>query len=465
MKKKYPKQKKKIKQKTVKIDYNKIFKKIKNNIDKIDYKKKINRSNSMDKLIKKFSILEISNKLLQQNDLNNEIENKEIKNEENNMNFEDIIESNLKEKNTKTKKRKINYKPKGEDITYKIIIKEDSIKELCPFEIYYDNVLFTIEGANPKDRQRITWHCINYRKKKNKPENCKTFCNAVIQGLRNLDDPLNIKYYLKENHSELCNNYFNNLKKNNNFDIQNLKESNNNINIKTINNDEITKDDITDKKDFHKYLEKYMKNNKELNLECKDFIKYAKNFYNNNKYFKYFKIDDIFLRNTFYKIKKKLFKTDIENLYEYSKELNNGENFCRYITVKQLISRDYKKIEHKAIIFFSDFDIKRLIASEHLLIDGTFIYPEGFMQTVIIMFYDVIIEKMIPGIFIILNNKTEEGYIDCFIYLKYHIDKLICIEKKEKLRFTRFTNDFEIALINAFNKVFNREKKIHRICY
>ena len=47
-----------------------------------------------------------------------------------------------------------------------------------------------------------------------------------------------------------------------------------------------------------------MKNNKELNLECKDFIKYAKNIYNNNKYFKYFKIDDIFLKNTFYKIKK-----------------------------------------------------------------------------------------------------------------------------------------------------------------
>ena len=209
-----------------------------------------------------------------------------------------------------------------------------------------------------------------------------------------------------------------------------------------------------------------MKNNKELNLECKDFIKYAKNIYNNNKYFKYFKIDDIFLRNTFYKIKKKLYKTDIENLYEYSKELNNRENFYRYITVKQLISRDYKKIEHKAIIFFSDFDIKRLIASEHLLIDGTFIYPEGFMQTVIIMFYDVIIEKMIPGIFIILNNKTEEGYIDCFIYLKYYIDKLITKEKKEKVRFTTFTTDFEIALINAFNKIFNREKKIHHIgCY
>ena len=60
-----------------------------------------------------------------------------------------------------------------------------------------------------------------------------------------------------------------------------------------------------------------MKNNKELNLECKDFIKYAKNIYNNDKNFIYFKTGDTFLKNNYYKIKKKLYKTDIENLYEY----------------------------------------------------------------------------------------------------------------------------------------------------
>ena len=57
-----------------------------------------------------------------------------------------------------------------------------------------------------------------------------------------------------------------------------------------------------------------MKNNKELNLECKDFLKYVKNIYNNNKYFKYFKIDDIFLKNTFYQIKKNYIK-QIQKIY------------------------------------------------------------------------------------------------------------------------------------------------------
>jgi hypothetical protein len=31
------------------------------------------------------------------------------------------------------------------------------------------------------------------------------------------------------------------------------------------------------------------------------------------------------------------------------------------------------------------------------------------------MYYDNITEKMIPGIYIIINNKTEEGYLDSFV--------------------------------------------------
>ena len=70
------------------------------------------------------------------------------------------------------------------------------------------------------------------------------------------------------------------------------------------------------------------------------------------------------------------------------------------------------------MIFFSDFDIKRLIKNEHLLIDGTFVKPIGFLQTIVIMYFDIIIDKMIPGIFIIINNKTYEGYYDSFLFIK-----------------------------------------------
>ena len=94
------------------------------------------------------------------------------------------------------------------------------------------------------------------------------------------------------------------------------------------------------------------------------------------------------------------------------------------IVIKQLVTKEKKTIDHKAILFFTDFDIKRFIISEHILLDGTFIFPEGFMQTIIIMYYDILIEKMIPGIFIVINNKTFEGYIDCFTYIKNYINKL-----------------------------------------
>ena len=117
------------------------------------------------------------------------------------------------------------------------------------------------------------------------------------------------------------------------------------------------------------------------------------------------------------------------------------------------------------MIFFSDFDIKRLINSEHLLVDRTFIFPIGFMQAIIIMYYDVIIEKMILGIFIVAINKTQEGYLDSFFYIKNYID-FITNFNEDKIKFKTFTTDFEKCLFNAFDKIFNKNKNIKHIgCY
>ena len=58
---------------------------------------------------------------------------------------------------------------------------------------------------------------------------------------------------------------------------------------------------------------------------------------------------------------------NLEDVYDYSK-LSNNRNFCRYVTVKQLVTKNKKTIDHKAIIFFSDFDIKRFINNEHILL-------------------------------------------------------------------------------------------------
>ena len=81
------------------------------------------------------------------------------------------------------------------------------------------------------------------------------------------------------------------------------------------------------------------------------------------------------------------------------------------------------------------------------------------------MYYDIIIEKMIPGIFIVQNNKTTEEYLDSFLYLKNYIDNIINYDKN-KIKFKTFTTDFELALFNAFIIVFDKDNKIKHIgCY
>ena len=84
------------------------------------------------------------------------------------------------------------------------------------------------------------------------------------------------------------------------------------------------------------------------------------------------------------------------------------------------------------------------------------------MQTIIIMYYDIIIEKMISGIFILINNKTEEKYKDIITYIKEYIKKLLN-DNLIKLKFKTFTTVFEIALFKAFNEVLNEEKNIKHI--
>ena len=208
-----------------------------------------------------------------------------------------------------------------------------------------------------------------------------------------------------------------------------------------------------------------MKNNKNIAMNYNSFIKYAKTLYIEKRLKEKFTCDNVYLKNLYYRIFRKYYQLNLENVYDYSEKISNNENFCRYVTIKQLVSKDNKMITHKAIIFFSDFDINRLSYSKHLLIDGTFIFPKGFIQTIIIMYYDEIIDKMIPGVFMVINNKTEAGYLDLFNYIKQYIEKILK-NRFEKYKFKTFTTDFEIGLYEAFNNTFNTNNTIKHIgCY
>ena len=114
------------------------------------------------------------------------------------------------------------------------------------------------------------------------------------------------------------------------------------------------------------------------------------------------------------------------------------------------------------MIFFSDFDFKRMFVSEHILVDGTFVYPSGFIQTIILLYYDIIVFEFIPGIFILINNKSQIGYEQAFRYIKENMDKYSNLNK-EKCKWLTFISDFERALINSFNNVFKTNNNIRYI--
>ena len=109
--------------------------------------------------------------------------------------------------------------------------------------------------------------------------------------------------------------------------------------------------------------------------------------------------------------------------------------------------------------------IKRLIISENLLIDGTFTYPKSFYQTIIIMFYDPICFKMIPGIFIAINNKSLEGYSQCFKYIRDYIYSYVKNDFN-KIKWKMYTTDFEYSLYTSFQKIFKDLNNLnHKGCF
>ena len=126
-----------------------------------------------------------------------------------------------------------------------------------------------------------------------------------------------------------------------------------------------------------------------------------------------------------------MYPSTLDEIFDYCNHVNQLGYFCRNISKCLLLDEKNNIIEHSHIIFFSELNIKRMIISENILIDGKFTYPKNFYQTLILMFYDPIIFKMIPGIFISINNKTLQGYQVAFSYIRDYIYKYIKNDQKK----------------------------------
>ena len=136
---------------------------------------------------------------------------------------------------------------------------------------------------------------------------------------------------------------------------------------------------------------------------------------------------------------------------------NNNEIFLRDYSLNTIYSKSGQNlIYHEHIIFISNYFIRKLRESEHFYIDGTFVYPAGFKQLIIILYYEKKSCKRYPGLFALINNKSQNGYIKLFQSIK----NIISIDKTKDLNLKSITTDFELGLINALEEVFPGFRKV-----
>ena len=237
-------------------------------------------------------------------------------------------------------------------------------------------------------------------------------------------------YYFANDHSDKCKN----IKKQSYENIQNI-----NTEISNYNN-------------FREELIKFLNLNPVISFH--DFAKEGQNLYDKNSC--NFNVSKNTYSNIYYEWRKKSNFFNKYSIFEH-KMTKNNKIFLRDYTYKILYSKTGKNLfEHEHIIYVSDFFIKKLRMSRHFYIDGTFVFPEGFKQLIVILYYDEQTKKRYPGIFSLINNKTEAGYLE----LLSSIYNIITIEKTKNIKLESYTTDFEIGLMNALDKIFPNVRKV-----
>ena len=83
--------------------------------------------------------------------------------------------------------------------------------------------------------------------------------------------------------------------------------------------------------------------------------------------------------------------------------------------------------------------------SKHIFIDGTYIHPFNYIQTIVVLFIDEITNLKVPGLFALLSNKSYNDYKYLFSLIK---DYIFDISNNKTI-----TIDFEEPLIKAIHEI------------
>ena len=213
--------------------------------------------------------------------------------------------------------------------------------------------------------------------------------NKELNNINNSDYKINIEENKNENFNQDIKNF------------NDIKESN-----------KINYNEIYNLEQLDKVLKIFFLENKEKLIKPKHFIEYGNKIYKKYKMFKKFKMAEYHLKNLYQKFKISLLPKNLSEIYNYANSFEDIGPIARSYEVKIITNENNERLEHKHIIFFIDYHFKRIFSSKHILIDCTFIFPLGYIQTMIIMYYDKILYRFIPGIFVLIITKPLNIYLE-----------------------------------------------------
>ena len=138
-----------------------------------------------------------------------------------------------------------------------------------------------------------------------------------------------------------------------------------------------------------------------------NFKKLALEIYRGNDF--KFDLKKSFIRNLYYRWKKDNILFTKFSVFSTNKTLSGEIYMWEYLS-KSIYKNNNNdiQIQHEHIIFISPFQIRKIIKTPHLYIDCTFINPQDFYQLIVILYYDIDIQKRSPGCYILINSKTEK---------------------------------------------------------
>ena len=340
----------------------------------------------------------LENKNSESETLTENIENNE--NEINlHININKLEKENHENKDTKSNNEYDNPPNKYFDISKAKIIKKQEIFNNSNQQLNNKNtIVYSLQWLGKKyfrmtkkkdleNVNNIYYYCINHRTLKNSAQiNSKgekkrvSFCNARIIYVKNKD-----QFYTDWDHSSYCN----------------LQKATEYENIGDIN------EQIENYKDLKESLQKLL--NKYPLLTLKNFIKKGYKIYDENKC--KFNVEDYTFKNIFYQWRKNSLIFTKYSALEFPNTLDNEVYLRDYSHITLYNASGKSQFLHEHMIFISNYFINKISNAEHIYIDGTFLYPSGFNQLIVILYRDDNSGVRYPGLFALINNKKYEGFI------------------------------------------------------